>query len=215
MTHLQNAGSVKQPSNTGLNKNKRRILIIGIIALLLGVVAYNYKIILGYSVYHLNVSHYKAGDKLYALGAFVNSNKPDGLVIYQIVRPLTVADVDQMTINTTDKDRLKSKIDPSLEPFMVMSHNGLVNDSLYKYKTAYVGTVLNRVSYKLIDPYNQDIYRINLAYYEVTPNKNVLVKAYYGFNLPKIPDSYILDKNKFYISAGNATDKEVKEFLKK
>ncbi|MDR6944688.1 hypothetical protein [Mucilaginibacter pocheonensis] len=212
---MKNARLVKQSNSTTLIKNKRRILIIGIIVLLLSVVAYNYKIILGYSVYHLNVSHYKPGDKLYALGTFVNSNKSDAIVIYKIARPLTATDLDQMTISTTDKDRLKSKIDPSLEPFMVMSDDGLINDSLYKYKTAYVGTVLNRVSHKLIDHYNRDIYRINFVYYEITANKNALIKEYYSSGLPKIPDNYVLVKDKVYISAGNVTNKEVKEFHKK
>jgi hypothetical protein len=147
----------------------------------------------------------KIGDKLYADDLHFENNPNLGkyYAIDQLALPMTVKDIDTMHIPDWQKDKLKYELDTTRQPKLVRNAIVLWVDSMYKYKTSFIGTCVSKDSSSRFD----DIIEKWLA---IIPNKKF---ADYSSALDSVPKGYIM-QNRYYISSNLTQFQEAKPFLK-
>lgn len=166
-------------------------VIVTVVTLLVVIIRCNIYWIKAYLSNSQN-NHYKTGDKLYAREKYI-INKWD-VPLYHLARPLTEKDVDEMGIEPWKKSLIKQNLKPNRRPFLVETDWKINSDSLYKYKTAQIGSY---VSSRVIESKIGDEFLYG-CFYEISPQSKAL--QYSSAQTHKIPDGYkVIDSLHFYI----------------
>lgn len=93
-------------------------------------------------------SKIKPGDKLYVDDYFFDKNtaRQNQFDVYRLALPVTAADIDKMKIPEWQKSKMKDQLDTTLKPKLIPKALVFWVDSMYKYKTAFCGTLIKKDS---------------------------------------------------------------------
>jgi hypothetical protein len=146
-------------------KRKKWILYTTIIIVLGLGLYFRQDIVIIYQV--LTYKPVKPGDKLYATDEFITNQSGTSMITYRIIRPLTLNEIDSLPVNDQKKLELKKMFDPTAGLKSIVAEPAILNDSLKKYKTAYLGECI-----KVIDTKDKGLYQIKL-------DPRLIVKKYF------------------------------------
>lgn len=175
------------PHQTLITNNqpkRKKLIIISVIALLFFSFCF-------YERYFF-IEIYKAffpvkwnkGDKIYASADFLNRPILD-LPIQRLIRPMTLAEIDNLNIEASKKIELKRKFNPSAGLKAIQTKDAIFMKLLWKYKTAVIGDYINRV-----------VLEDGTYMYAIKPNIKLVETQY---NPDKMPDNYIIADTNIYI----------------
>ncbi len=144
----------------------------------------------------------KSGDSLYAANNFFTNHDNNNVIYtYQLIRPAMASDIDTMSIADWQKVKMKSQLDTTLKPQLIRADFNFWADSMFKEKTAYLGTFIKKDS---IDKNMED------RWYVVKLN----VKPGQPGNKEELPNGYIYADTNFYIDASTLQLQEAAPFIK-
>ncbi|MDR6944689.1 hypothetical protein [Mucilaginibacter pocheonensis] len=184
----------QQKSN---NKAKRKRLIITIVSVLLFLSLCFYEKAYFIAAYMTFVPvHLNKGDKLYAADDRVSHDF--NIDIYKLVRPMTLAEIDNLNIDSSKKAEFKKKFNPSAPLKIVTTGDAIIIKRLLRYKTTYIGDYIKRMSVN-DKPY----------LYAIKPVVQMIDKVN---NPDKIPDNYVIADTCYYIYTYQTTDSQTSIF---
>ncbi|MBB6108966.1 hypothetical protein [Mucilaginibacter lappiensis] len=165
------------------NKKKYIILsIAGVLILLSGLASFNLQLIKAY-YYRQKHDHFSKGDKVYAYKYFINDVSVSKLELMRLIKSAT-----------------------SSEFRLISSGKTIVDDSLEKYKSSYIGTYID---YKFL-PYIYKNKKAIQCIYSIEPNWKVVNK---NDTIPdKLPKNFEFADSSFYLSWATTADKDLNAF---
>ncbi|SDE89233.1 hypothetical protein SAMN05216464_110210 [Mucilaginibacter pineti] len=185
-------------SASTINNNKpkrKRWIIISIIILLFSIGYFGrYYFIAAYMTF-IPV-HLDKGDKLYAADDCISHDLD--INIYKIIRPMTLAEIERLNIDSSKKSDLMKKFNPSAPLKIINTGDAIIIKRLLKYKTAYIGDYVKRMSIKG-EPY----------FYAIKPVVQMIDKV---INPDKIPNNYVITDSCYYIHTYNTTKAQTSIF---
>ncbi len=136
-------------------------------------------------VHYINykVNHFNKGDKVYAYKYFVDDVTSVNLPLKRLIKSTTSSDFK-----------------------LIPSGNVIVNDSLSKYKSSYIGNYIDYKIFPSTDKGKEGIWRV----YSITPNWKVIKKN--ASIPPPLPPNYVFADNNFYLNWTRCADKELNKF---
>lgn len=165
--------------------NKKKYSIIAIIVILV-IIAFlgitNRKLIMVH-YFNYKTNHFSKGDKVYAYKYFVGDVTSLKLPLMRLIKSTTSPDFK-----------------------FISSGNAIVNDSLSKYKSSYIGTYIDFKIFPSNDKGKEGIWRI----YSINPNWKVVNKT--ASTPAPLPPNYAFADNNFYLNWTKCTDKELNKF---
>ncbi|NHA04098.1 hypothetical protein G7092_09835 [Mucilaginibacter sp. HC2] len=165
--------------------NKKRYIVLstaGVLILLFSLALFNFKLIEAYC-YRLKHHRFSKGDKVYAYKYFVSDVSVLKLELMRLVKSKTSSDYK-----------------------LISSGKAIVDDSLEKYKSSYIGTYIDYKFFPYIYKNRQAIRCI----YSIEPNWKVVNK---NDTIPdKLPQNFEFVDNNFYLSWKIAVEKDLNKF---
>jgi hypothetical protein len=122
----ETSNTTKQP-NAKPNNGRKKWLIGGAIILLAGIlIAVNFTTVKLYCAYVFKCPHFSKGDRIY----LKKTKLPDGdyfrgLILFRMIKPLNEREIDTLEITDRQKAVLKAKIDPSAQPYLFETGQGV------------------------------------------------------------------------------------------
>lgn len=166
-----------------LNKKKYSILVITAILIMIAFFCFiNRKLIMAH-YFNYKVNHFNKGDKVYAYKYFVSD-------VTSLELPL-----DRLIKSTTSSDFK-----------LISSGNAIVNDSLSKYRSSYIGTY---IGYKMFPAVYKNK-EVMLSVYSIDLNWKVVKKN--ASTQEPLPPNYIFADNNYYLNWNKCVDKELNKF---
>jgi hypothetical protein len=154
-----------------------------------------------------NWNNVKYNSLLYADTSQIKNSKYFGVLLFRRIRPLNNAElseaINKSNIPEWEKLKRRTMIDTSSEnnqPVMIYSDLTLRQDSMFKYKTAFIGSVIGK------DSLTAEMPKDNLStspkkWLAIKPNKN-LVEINQTFKLPK---NYVYADKNYYVDPLDVT----------
>jgi len=156
--------------------------IAGFLILLSSLALFNFQLIKAYC-YRLKNHRFNKGDKVYAYSYFVSDVSVSKLELLRLIKSTT-----------------------SSEFRLISSGKTIVDDSLEKYKSSYIGTYID---YKFL-PYIYKNRKVIRCVYSIEPNWKVVNK---NDTIPdKLPKNFEFVDNEFYLNWATVEDKDLNEF---
>jgi len=165
------------------NKKKYIILIIaGVLISLSGLALFNFRLIEAY-FYRFKHHRFNKGDKVYAYKYFVSDVSVLKLELMRLVKSKTSSDYK-----------------------LISSGKTIVDDSLEKYKSSYIGTYID---YKFF-PYIYKNRKAIRCIYSIEPNWKIVNK---NDTIPdKLPQNFEFVDDNFYLSWRTIAEKDLNKF---
>jgi hypothetical protein len=164
-------------------KKKYSVLAISIILIAIAFLGFtNRKLIMAH-YFNYKVNHFNKGDKVYAYKYFVS---------------------DVTSLELPLKRLIKSTISSDFK--LISSGNAIVNDSLSKYRSSYIGTYIGYKMFPAVyknKEVMQSVYSIELNWKVVKKNASTQ---------EPLPPNYIFADNNFYLTWASCVNKELNKF---
>jgi hypothetical protein len=165
--------------------NKKKYSMLAITAILI-IIAFlgvtNRKLIMAH-YYNYKVNHFNKGDKVYALKYFVSPAKGVELPLLRLIKSNTSSDFKFISLG-----------------------EAIVNDSLSKYRSSFIGTYVDYKMFPFI--YNN---KEGLLYaYSISPNWKVVNKK--ASTPTALPSNYVFADSNFYLRWDMCANKELNKF---
>ncbi|WP_345955321.1 hypothetical protein [Mucilaginibacter sp. PAMB04168] len=148
-----------------------------------------------------NWSHAKENDPIYADTSRLRDTAYFGVTLFRRIRPLDHAElskaINEMNIPEWDKSNRITQLDTnskSHEPVMIYSEATIDRDSMFKYKTFCIGTLLLKDSLTAQMP-TKDLATSAQKWFAIKPNKQLLSRS----EMPKLPLNYVYADDYYYV----------------
>ncbi|NCD70787.1 hypothetical protein [Mucilaginibacter agri] len=177
-------------SNPG-KKNKG--LLIGLIALIVlgGVALANFTSVKLTFEYLFQFDHFSSGDNVYIKSKFFKTDSAS-FKLCRLIRPMTEHDVDSLNLSSSAKAELKLKLNPSLKPYLISTHDEVAVGR----KQHLIGTY---ISHEMLELRLQDQHAV-LNFYTIHPTEQALKIDSYYLKYPDLPAGYTWANNTYYIA---------------
>jgi hypothetical protein len=139
-------------------------------------------------------------DRSYFKDTTTNNNS----VMFRLVRPIAVGDIDTMKIESWKKLQMKNALDTTLKPQLIRYNQAFSIDSMYKNHSAAIGTYLRS------DSVLENVWVHK--WYIIKPNFKVVINVTPPDEIPK---GYVMANNDYYVDAPLTNIEQPEVFRKK
>ncbi|WP_158824733.1 hypothetical protein [Mucilaginibacter lacusdianchii] len=138
----------------------------------------------------------KTGDQLFAdSSALKKDSKHYAVTLYRRIRPINAEDIKKMDIQEWKKSQLISQLDTSADhnqPAMKYAGFGISQDSMFKHKTAYIGSYIKKDSTTI--KYYADGSGSSDDWYAIKVNFNLVKKGEF-----EMPANFVFADEYYYV----------------
>ncbi|WP_216350985.1 hypothetical protein, partial [Mucilaginibacter polytrichastri] len=163
------------------------------IIILVAVIAVNFTKVMLTSRYFFVYEHFNAGDNVYIKSGFFRTDTST-FTLARLIRAQTERDIDSLNLSAEDKAELKLKINPTLQPYLIGTHDIIA----VAKKTPLVGSYIKHETLYMVNKKTHK--KVPVIFYAVHPTEQVLKIDSYYLKYPDLPTGYTWADNTYYIN---------------